>query len=121
MGDITDYVKEEHIVQLFPAGEYAGKSLKTMWEAYRQKTDAEYNAPPKYRVRNIKNVTTSNVRGFYPNNNGMTDPEYILQNRDMVSFEVVRCFHKQCLETHLNPNGKEKETSMFQKKVFERN
>lgn len=118
IASITDYVKEEPIFQFVPVGEYVGKPLKTLWEAYEKKTDAEYNAPPKYRVRNVKNVTPSNVRGFYPDNNGITDPEYLLQKRDMISFEVMQCFHKQCLETAA---VQKKETQMFQKKVFERN
>jgi len=128
--NLTDYLKMESVRKKFPAGEFIGKSLKTMWEAYAKKTDAEYHDPADHRVYNPKHIDNTphpeyptlkiNRCGFYPDDSGRTDPEYILQEGDVVEFWVIECFHKQCLRTHLDRTEQEGFIEVFKKAGFQK-
>lgn len=128
--DLTDYFKKFSGIKSFPAGEYVGKSLKTMWEAYQKKTDAEYHMPDNHRLSNKKYIDNSfhpnyvnikiNPSGYHPNVFGTTNPEHILEEGDQVEFWLMECFHKTCLQVHLDTQAKEGFMAMFEKAGFQK-
>ncbi|EKD25158.1 MAG: hypothetical protein ACD_80C00113G0026 [uncultured bacterium (gcode 4)] len=127
--DLTDYVKKFSGIKSFPAGEYVGKSLKTIWEAYQQKTDAEYHLPDDHRLHNKKYIDDSphskfptikmNPSGYYPNNLGQTNFEHILEEGDIVEFWIVKCLHKKCLRIYLDTQAEKEFSEIFQKAGFQ--
>ncbi|MCX6824943.1 MAG: hypothetical protein NTY80_01845 [candidate division SR1 bacterium] len=98
--NMGDYIRQESVVKSFIATEYVGRPIRKMWEDFKKRTNEEYVVPDKYRVRNAKHQTPSNNHGFYPDSNGVVDSSYVLQQGDVVRFEVRDCFHLQCREIY---------------------
>jgi len=129
MSNVTDYLHKESVRKRFPVGEFVGKTLKEMWSVFEKRTDMEYYAPTDHRVSNPKYIDKTphpehstlsiNGNGFTPDDMGVTDPDRILEEGDVVEFWAQEYFHRQCLRTHLDSKEKEGFMKIFNDAGFQ--
>jgi len=100
-----------HSTEVYPLGEFVGKTLSEVKAAYAAKTDATYFMQPDILVRNDRNIDLSlkypgtekdwektivvNERGWMSKRDGITD-EYVIQAGDEGFFNVWKYFHGEC-------------------------
>jgi len=112
MNNINDFYRTKSEFKCFSTERFVGKPLEYMWESYQNKNDAVYTISENHRVSNDSYVDMSpnpnysslpmNPNGFYPNEDGKTDPKYVLKKRDVIRLWVHKQIHESCLHNYVD-------------------